>query len=45
MHDPWVYSALYNGVLCATVMVMDLVVLGLMNTSSALRRTVLARQK
>ena len=45
MHNPWVYSALYNGVLCATVMVMDLVVLGLMNTSSALRRTVLARQK
>ena len=45
MHNPWVYSALYNGVLCATVMVMDLVVLGLMNTSSALRRTVLARQE
>ena len=44
MTNPWVYSALYNGVLCLTVMVMDLVVLGLMQSSPVLRKKHFVRQ-
>lgn len=44
MVNPWIYSALYNGGLVCSVMVVDLAVLGIMQSVPALRRLVLASQ-
>ena len=44
MTNPWVYSALFNGLFCLVVMAVDLVVLGLMQASPALRTKVFAKQ-
>ena len=44
MVDPWIYSALYNGVLCGIVLILNLVVLGLFSASPKLRRLILCRQ-
>ncbi len=44
MTNPWVYSALYNGVLCLVVMAVDLVAMGLMQASPNLRKTIFTPQ-
>ena len=44
MVNPWIYSALYNGLLCVVVMMLDLVVLGLFRASPKLRRLIMTRQ-
>ena len=44
MTNPWVYSLLYNGIVCLAVMAIDLLVLGLMQASSRLRTQVFAKQ-
>ncbi len=44
MTNPWVYSALYNGVLCLVVMAVDLVAMGLMQASPNLRKTIFTSQ-
>lgn len=44
MTNPWVYSALYNGVLCLVVMAVDLVAMGLMQASPNLRKTIFTQQ-
>ena len=44
MVNPWAYSALYNGLLCLAVMLLDLGALGLMRTSPYLNKHVFARQ-
>ena len=44
MGNPWVYSALYNGVLCLVVLLLDLVVLGLLSANPKLSPLILTRQ-
>ena len=44
MVNPWIYSALYNGLLCSVVLVLNLVVLGLMRTTPSLQQKLFARQ-
>ena len=44
MTSPWFYSFLYNGVLSVAVLAVDLVVLGLMQASPALRKKVFSCQ-
>lgn len=44
MTNPWVYSALYNGVFVLAVMAVDLIVLGAFQAAPPLRRQVLKRQ-
>ena len=44
MVNPWVYSILYNAVVVGIVMIVDLVVLGIMQAISPLRKVVFAKQ-
>ena len=42
--DPWLYSMLYNGILCLLVLAVNLIVLGVMQAVPALRARLFARQ-
>ena len=44
MVNPWVYSAFFNGVFCALVMAVDLIVLGVMQAAPVLRKQILVKQ-
>lgn len=44
MTNPWVYSALFNGVFCLLVLAVDLVVLGVLQSIPAVRRQILVKQ-
>ena len=44
MVNPWLYSMLYNGILCLLVLAVDLIVLGVMQAVPALRTKLFARQ-
>ena len=44
MVNPWVYSALFNGVFMILVMAVDLIVLGLLQSSRAVRERIMQKQ-
>ena len=44
MVNPWVYSALFNGVFMLLVMAVDLIVLGLLQSSRAVRERIMQKQ-
>jgi len=44
MTNPWVYSALFNGVFCALVLAVSLIAMGLFQASPAIRKQIFTRQ-
>ena len=45
MVNPWIYSALYNGVIVCAVMAVNLAVLGIFRAVPALHRVILEKQR